>query len=339
MKQQASPRSGGSRDPGIFPRILVALTALGVMPYFLLKVAWIFGAQWGIEHTSELGAAVVLTGNIITAVLDVLLVAMMWALGRRAAVNIPWWLILIPSWFAAGLLLPFIFTGPVIAAMVLNGNGTTDGTLSLWVGPLVYLSFATQAVGVVLMLGWYLRRRWGRSLEAHGAHEQLPLQHGFTALLLGILGILVASLLYSSIRCFARATTLMQDQAASGDPQRSLAWLTDYSNSAFAITAVIGLLALLRQLLRGRGFTQVGARLKWWPILLLAASGAALAGSALYAVVLFGIGAGTSGQGQELWELLLLFSSGILCGVGALLVIANGQHPRAVFTSLQASSR
>ncbi len=156
MKQLTSPLSRRAQDSRIFPKLLAVLTAIGVLPYFLLKLAWIFGSQWGIESPSKLDGTVVLMGNIITASLNVLLVAIVVALGRRAALKIPWWLILIPAWFAAGLLLPFIFTGPVIAAMVASGSGSSDGSLSAWVGPLVYLSFGMQAIGVVLVLGWYL---------------------------------------------------------------------------------------------------------------------------------------------------------------------------------------
>ncbi|GED05275.1 hypothetical protein AUR04nite_08070 [Glutamicibacter uratoxydans] len=307
---------------------MAVLTAIGVLPYFLLKLAWIFGSQWGIESPSKLDGTVVLMGNIITASLDVLLVAIVVALGRRAALKIPWWLILIPAWFAAGLLLPFIFTGPVIAAMVASGSGSSDGSLSDWVGPLVYLSFGIQAIGVVLVLGWYLRRRWGRALESHSSQGLVRVRTKGQWAVFSAAGVVAAALVFLGLRWIVRAATALQAQSA--DLRGGILWLSDVANAGFAACAVIGLLVLVaRRLGNQDGPGDHDSSHRWWPILLLSGGGAAIAGSALYALVLMSLGAGTAPGQQDFWELSLSLVLGLLCGLGALAVIVEAQKQAA----------
>lgn len=323
MEESESPQ----KPIGSYPKFLAVLCAVGVLPYFLLKLGWIFGAQWGIEYPSPAGAEVVLIGNIITAALDVLLVFIVWVLGRPQAMRIPWWIILVPAWFAAGLLLPFIVTGPVITMMVFNGNGTTDGSLSSWVGPLGYLSFATQAVGIVLMLGWYLNRRWGKALVGAGTRERFTKPLGlriwvFSGALVTTLGL---SLL--AVGWFHDAVVLLRHQSSAEVEQQSLSWLSDFASFAFACLAVFAIASMIWQQMVSRKADSINSSRRYgrW-ILLLAASSAAIAGSSLYGVVLMLIGAGEVADSQGFWVLLLAFGLGLICGAGAMMSIATAQE-------------
>lgn len=324
MEESESPQ----KPIGSYPKFLAVLCAVGVLPYFLLKLGWIFGAQWGIEYPSPAGAEVVLIGNIITAALDVLLVFIVWVLGRPQAMRIPWWLILVPAWFAAGLLLPFIVTGPVITMMVFNGNGTTDGSLSAWVGPLVYLSFATQAACVVLMLGWYLKRRWGTALAGAGAgscdgsRKSSDLKRWIVSCAL----VMVLALGMLAVGWFHDAVLLLNLQSSSNAEQQSLAWLSNFASSGFALLAVLAICSMCWQQMTSRKTISKNLLPSYgsW-ILLLAASSAAIAGSSLYGMVLMLVGAGEAANPRGFWVLLLAFSLGLIGGAGAVMSIVSAQ--------------
>ena len=142
-------------------RLVVGYLAIAaILPYFLLKLAWLAGSTVGIATTSPIDADVLRGGNAVTMALEVVAAFIILAFTHSWGLRAPAWLVLAPAWVGTGLLAPFILTGPVVA-----GSGSAgDGSLEPWVGPLVYLGFGAQAVGIVVSFVLYVRARWPQAL-------------------------------------------------------------------------------------------------------------------------------------------------------------------------------
>lgn len=178
-------RHAPGRRPG-WARLTVGYLAIGaVLPYLALKLAWIAGSTVGIVTPSPADAAVVRGGNIITALMEVVAVAVILVFTHASGARIPAWLVLAPTWVATGLLAPFIITGPAVAASAFTGSSAAgDGSLAAWVGPLVYLGFGAQAIGISAAFVLYAHDRWpdvlGGRVGGHlvGAHQSVLVPSG-----------------------------------------------------------------------------------------------------------------------------------------------------------------
>lgn len=149
-------------------RAIGYLAAAGTAPYLALKVAWLSGSGVGFVDPALASDPSLQVANVITAGMDLLVVALALALTHRWGDRLPAWLVLIPMWVGTGLLLPItVSLLPAAAA----GGLATDGTSPFqpWLQPVVYGSFAWQGVLLAVAFVLHARSRWPDALRGGGA--------------------------------------------------------------------------------------------------------------------------------------------------------------------------
>jgi len=192
--------------------------------------------------------------------------------------RLPAWLVLVPAWIGIGLLVPFLVTGPAIAGSVLTGlSPAGDGSLAPWVGPLVYLGFGAQAIGIGSSFVLYVRERWGRVLAGRIADR--PAADSQPALLFMAWGVsivllvpvVVSRALWGLGAAWGLSTELIESR---GVPER----LADSTSALLAAAAIAGLLMLTRR--------RPGGLRAWTPVVLAWIGGGATLTSAGYSLAL-----------------------------------------------------
>lgn len=123
------------------------------------KVMWIFGSSVGMADPAQFAGSTYAAANLLTLGMDLLAVLLLVALARPINERLPSLVSLIPSWCAAGLLLPvagiFVLTAGGSAAGPVAGDG-----LRPWVYTTVYAGFTVQGVALAILICRYARRRW-----------------------------------------------------------------------------------------------------------------------------------------------------------------------------------
>ncbi|MCP2283247.1 hypothetical protein APR04_002150 [Promicromonospora umidemergens] len=277
-----APR-GGAGSPSTARRdgrarfVVGYLAVAAVLPYLVLKLMWISGSTVGIAETSPLDAAVVQGGNLVTVAMELFAVAIILAFTHSWGLRAPAWLVLVPTWIGMGLLAPFLITGPVVAVFVTTEPSSVgDGSLAPWVGPLVYLGFGAQAVGITISFVLYARARWGRELTGRLSDRPsgpsrpalLPVTWGIVALLTVVSA---SRLLWSLGATWGLTPQLVESRGA-------VERLADATSALFAIGAVMGLLMLVRR--------RPGRERAWVPVVLAWVGGGATLSSGAYSLVL-----------------------------------------------------
>ncbi|OYN92419.1 hypothetical protein [Parenemella sanctibonifatiensis] len=270
--------------------IIGYLAIVAVLPYLILKLMWISGSTVGILEPSPLDPAVVRNGNIVTAVMELIAIAVILAFTHRWGLRLPAWLVLVPAYVGIGLLAPFLITGPAVAGSVAAGDAAGDGSLAPWVGPLVYLGFCAQAIGIAASFALYVRHRWGHVLAARTTDRPAgPTQPVLVFMGWGLAALLALVVLTRTMWGFGATWGLSAQQITD----RGLAeHLNDIAAALFAAAAVVGLLMLTLQ------------RPRTWragvPIVLAWVGSGATLTSALYAMTLLFIGlAGANAEAPQ----------------------------------------
>ncbi|WP_309132721.1 hypothetical protein [Brevibacterium sp.] len=299
-------------------RLIVGYLAIAmILPYFLLKIAWIMGSTIGIARVSPLDAEVVQGGNVITAAMEVLAGAIILAFTHSWGSRVPAWLVLPPVWVAIGLLTPFVFTGPVVAVSVLSDpRSVGDGTLAPWVGPVVYGSFGAQGVGVAVAFVLYARDRWPQVLRSRIA--VLPKGRNRPALVVFAWLVTGLCVLIAIVRSFwaLGSTWGLPDRLVLS---RGFAdHVAEAGTALFALAAAAGLLALVQRRPR---HVSTGV-----PIALAWIGGGAVFGSGVYPLVLLlteiaGSGESAMPVGVEPFvDLIQTLTGTVIAVVGAVLL-------------------
>jgi hypothetical protein len=147
-------------------RRLICLAALASMlPYLLLKAAWVAGSTVGLADPTAFDNPTYLVANTLTLLADCAAAALVLALTYRWGLRVPAWLVLLPMWIATGLL------GPIVALTVVavplsavagggGGGGSGPDALQGWVFPVVYGGFAVQGLLIAVAFVLHARRRW-----------------------------------------------------------------------------------------------------------------------------------------------------------------------------------
>ncbi|AXE38023.1 hypothetical protein [Acidipropionibacterium virtanenii] len=265
------------------------LSIAAILPYFILKLAWVAGSTAGIATASPIDADVLWGGNAVTMALEVVAAFIILAFTHSWGLRAPAWLVLAPAWVGTGLLAPFVVTGPVVAG---SGSGG-DGSLAPWVGPLVYLGFGAQAIGIAVTFILYVRARWpqalgGRMRDRSGGPYQPAL-----VFLLGVMIALLAVVTATRVIWAAGSDSgLSADQIAN---RGAAEWTADAGTALFAVAAAIGLWILVRR--------RPGRMPTWVPLAMAWIGGGAVFGTGLYPMVLLLIGTaglGPAGSGEGL---------------------------------------
>jgi hypothetical protein len=303
------------------------LVVAAILPYLLLKAAWIAGSTIGFATESTVDSRVLLGGNIATAGMELVAIVVVLAFTRDWGLRLPAWSVLLPAWVGTGLLAPFVIAGPlVVVSVATQASPVGDGSFQPWVGPVVYSSFGAQAVGIALTFVLYARARWPHVLRSRtgcpsAARRPVLARAAWPAgLLLGVVA--SARLLWALHPASATSVGLAEGRGATDR-------VADAGAAAFALMAAAGLLMMLRRRRArtplwvplalawvGSGATWAGG---WWPVLLWIGEMA---------------GAGTSSPGAGLVagvHVLQVIAGLLVATVGALVLAGRqGKGPAAL---------
>ena len=151
--------------------IAFGLVVVAVVPYTVLKLMWLAGSEVGLKNAAtvaEVEGTRMLVGNVVTVLLEVLAVALAFALIRPIGRRVPGWVVLAMAGGATGLLAPILLGLPLgmLLQLVTQGDVRTGGmdNMEPWVFGLVYGGFALLAVALCVLLWLYVVERWGRVL-------------------------------------------------------------------------------------------------------------------------------------------------------------------------------
>ncbi|MBT2380616.1 hypothetical protein AMK21_14280 [Streptomyces sp. CB00316] len=139
-------------------------TAAAVMPYMLIKIAWMFGLFLPSE---EMGEADWRAINATTAVLAAVGVLLALAFVRPWGERVPAWLIVLPVWVGTGLLVPMLVLAPVLGPAAMSRDEQAEASTDLWVYEQIFvmISLVGVGIGLPLALAGYARARWPEALS------------------------------------------------------------------------------------------------------------------------------------------------------------------------------
>jgi hypothetical protein len=134
------------------------------LPYLALKIVWIAGGQVGVADPAIMREPTMVTLNVVTAVMDVVAIAMALAFTHQWGLRIPAWLLLPPMWVATGLLSRFVIAVPAVMVVQAFTRESTrapvGGPVQPWVYLVVYSGFTGMGIGLVLAFALYASARW-----------------------------------------------------------------------------------------------------------------------------------------------------------------------------------
>ena len=311
----APRRSGGTR-------LVVGYLAIAAMlPYLLLKLAWVSGATIGLADAGKADDATLLGLNALTLGMDLVAVVAVLAFTHSWGLRAPAWSVLLPVWVATGLLVPFAFRAPLVAVAVLWNAGGSGGSASLpflqsWVTPVVYTSFTAQGVGITVAFWLYARARWARVFSVRAGGRRTGATHPvhvFAAWLAAALTALVAGI--QLLWATGSDLGLPEELVAGAGPSH---YLSNLSAGLFAAAGAVGLLALVRQWGPGTPY--------WVPLVATWAGAGAMWAWGAWGMLLLLSGAGEAtpgGNGLLNWVDLVQMIAGMLIATIGLLVTAE----------------
>jgi hypothetical protein len=163
----------GPRWLPVIRRLLGYGVVVSVLPYLALKALWLGGVMVGVPEGSPARGAGFVGPNIVTALLDVVAIAVALALTHRWGRRLPAWLVLAPIWVGTGLLIPAAFqVANGAAAAAITGGGAVSlagGLVEPWAYVVVYTSFGLQALLLTTAFALYARARWAELLDPAGS--------------------------------------------------------------------------------------------------------------------------------------------------------------------------
>lgn len=315
--------SATPRPRGRARLIIGYLAVAAVQPYLILKLTWIAGSTIGITETSPLDASVVRGGNIVTAVMELTAIAILLAFTHQWGLRVPAWLVLVPAWIGTGLLAPFVITGPVIAASVVSDLAPVgDDSLAPWVGPLVYLSFGAQAVGIASCFVLYAKERWPYVFSGHLSDRLIgPSRTALVPIAWGTAALLVVV----SVARLPWSLGAAWGLPSSGESRGVAEQLTDGASALFAVAAAVGILML--------AVGRPSRTRTWVPVALAWIGGGATLGAGAYSLVLLftkltGAVDSVPATGMVPFVDLLQVVAGVAIGVAGAVILA-ADHARS----------
>ncbi len=150
-------------------RLIVGYGAIAcALPYLTLKIVWLGGGELGVADPVILHAASTVALNAVTAVMDLVGIALALAFTHAWGLRIPAWLLLPPIWVATGFLTTFVVGMPLtslLGALAIDPPvRAAGGPVQPWVYILVYSGFVGLGIGLILAFLLYAGARWGETL-------------------------------------------------------------------------------------------------------------------------------------------------------------------------------
>lgn len=147
-------------------------TAVAIMPYLLIKIAWTFGL---FMPTEQMGDPSWRTANAITIVLAAVGILVAFAFSMRWGEKLPAWLVAFPVWVGTGLLIPMLLLAPVLgpAAIIRDQQA---GASNVWIYEQIFVIVSLIGVGICLpfTLAGYTKTRWPEVFTGPIDIELLP---------------------------------------------------------------------------------------------------------------------------------------------------------------------
>lgn len=142
--------------------LLLTVVAVACAPYVVLKLLWVAGASPGVRDTALIHSALYRAANVITLVLDLVLVLVVVVLSGPRSTGRLGRLLALPATIGLGLLLPVVTAAPVIAvvgALDPGPEAAADEGLAPWVYAVVYTGFTVQFGCLAVATAIHVRRR------------------------------------------------------------------------------------------------------------------------------------------------------------------------------------
>ncbi|MFD0899924.1 hypothetical protein [Actinomadura sediminis] len=180
-------RAAAPEAPGRLRLAVCAATVAACVPYLTIKLAWLSGSTVGWNDAEAARNSALYVGNAVTMAMDAVAVAIALAFTFRWGLRLPGWLVLAPTWIAAGLLAPIAIAVPPAAVVMAFGEPVTEpGTpdaLRGWVFGVVYAGFTVQGIGLLTAFVLYARARWRDVFAARTRDIAVGATHGLQLLL------------------------------------------------------------------------------------------------------------------------------------------------------------
>ncbi|MFF1446330.1 hypothetical protein [Streptomyces sp. NPDC058295] len=154
-------------------RVAAYGAAAALVPYLLIKVAWVVGSLLGLLPVGQgfsLGGWLVL--NTVTIGMAAAGITLGLALVRPWGMRIPGWLVGFFAWVGSGFLvsiLPFVVVSALVnsGAESSKGSGSSgsDAAMPGWEAMLLQCSFVGTGIALAIALPAYLWRRWPHALR------------------------------------------------------------------------------------------------------------------------------------------------------------------------------
>jgi hypothetical protein len=141
-------------------------SAIGCLPYLVLKVVWTVGMPVGITDRSVLHSNGWAAGNALMAVIQLAGLLLVLALTQPWARRMPAGLLLLPVWVGTGLLFQVVVGAVLVGLFSHPSQASSASTAGIqpWVFVMVYSAFAVQGAALAIAFACHLRARWGRLL-------------------------------------------------------------------------------------------------------------------------------------------------------------------------------
>jgi hypothetical protein len=148
---------------GRLGKVAAWISAVGCMPYLVLKVVWTIGMPVGITDQSELDTSGWVAGNALMAVIQLLGLLLVLALTQTWARRLPAYLLLVPAWVGTGLLFQVVVGAGLIGLFSSPSQDTSvsTGSFEPWVFVMVYSGFGVQGAALAIAFACYVQARWG----------------------------------------------------------------------------------------------------------------------------------------------------------------------------------
>lgn len=180
-------RAVAPEAPGRLRLAVCAATIAACVPYLTIKLAWLSGSTVGWNDAEAARDSTLYVGNLVTMAMDAVAVVIALAFTFRWGLRLPAWLVLAPTWIAAGLLAPIAIAVPPAAVVMAfdepaPASGAQDA-MQGWVFGMVYTGFTVQGIGLLTAFVLYARARWGDVLAARTQDVAVGATHGLQVLL------------------------------------------------------------------------------------------------------------------------------------------------------------
>jgi hypothetical protein len=172
------PYVAGPRRLPVIRRLLGYGVVVSVLPYLALKALWLGGVMVGVPEGSPARGSGFVGPNIVTALLDVVAIAVALALTHRWGRRLPAWLVVVPAWVGTGLLVPAVveLVNGAAAAAVTGGQAVSlaGGLVEPWAYAVVYTSFGLQGLLLSAIFLLYAGERWDDVVDGPGDNGAGP---------------------------------------------------------------------------------------------------------------------------------------------------------------------